>query len=58
MRALLLCPKSATEAVGQGLAADEIMNAFITEINIDSKSAACAAALSTDDVTVPEGLPS
>jgi hypothetical protein len=36
MRALLLCPKSATEAADRGLAADEIMNAFITEIDIDS----------------------
>jgi hypothetical protein len=48
MRALLLCPKSATEAANQGLAADEIMNAFITEIVIDSGPAACASALSTD----------
>lgn len=48
MRALLLCPKSATEAANQGLAADEIMNAFITEINIDSESAAYASALSTE----------
>jgi len=45
MRALLLCPKSATEAADQGLAADEIMNAFITEIDIESEPAACAAAL-------------
>ena len=48
MRALLLCPKSATEAAGQGLAADEIMNAFITE----SDPAACASALSTDGCQV------
>lgn len=52
MRALLLCPKSATEAASQGLAADEIMNAFITEIDIDSEPAACASALSTDGLQV------
>lgn len=52
MRALLLYPKSATEAADRGLAADEIMNAFITEIDIDSEPAPYASVLSTDGCQV------
>lgn len=49
MRALLLCPKSAHQTASHGQSTDEIMNAFISEVDIDNDLYACSSVLSTDD---------
>lgn len=52
MRALLLCPKSAIEAADQGLSQVAILEAFITEVDIEANLQAYYDALSTEDISV------